>query len=242
MNQPKNRFNGKNLNLRNVRQAPKKPVVKNNKKPVARRLAVSNLPKKTKMVGNTTLRMWQGDITKLQVGAIVNAADEDLTGGGGIDRIIQNAAGNNVKLQCKKLSCKLGKAVVTSGGNLPCKKIIHTVGPDLRLDAKDRKGKTLKKNGKVVKTNNTHKPTKGDIGALVQCYISCMKECEKNHISSVAFCCLSCGTYGFPKKEAAEIACNTVKGYIAAHPQTCVKDVVFCAGDKAQLGFYNAAA
>ena len=133
-----------------------------------------------------------GDITKLKVDAIVNAANTSLLGGGGIDGAIHHAAGPRLLDECKTLGgCNVGECKMTDAYNLPCKKIIHTVGPDLRI------------------IQNMDKACK----LLESCYNSVLDLAEKNNIRSVAFCCISTGIYCFPKPIAAKIAVNAIQNH-----------------------------
>lgn len=140
----------------------------------------------------------QGDITTLDVDAIVNAANESLLGGGGVDGAIHRAAGPELLNACKKLNgCNTGDARITPGFRLPASYIIHTVGPVW------------------------HGGTQGEDEKLRQCYISCMRIAHENHIDVVAFPAISCGVYGFPPERAADIAVNSLASHTGnAYPQT----------------------
>lgn len=139
------------------------------------------------------IKVFVGDITKLKVDAIVNAANTSLLGGGGIDGKIHQAAGPGLLQECKKLhGCKVGESKMTNAYNLPCKKIIHTVGPDMRSESDINRGSDLLRN----------------------CYKSVLDIALANNLHSVAFCCISTGIFCFPKPLAAEIALDT----ISKHP------------------------
>lgn len=130
-----------------------------------------------------------GDITTLKVDAIVNAANTSLLGGSGIDGAIHNAAGPQLLEECKKLGgCKVGESKMTDAYNLPCKKIIHTVGPDMR---------------RITDFDTA-------CSLLESCYQSVLDIALENHLKSVAFCCISTGIYRFPKPTAARIALRTI--------------------------------
>ena len=145
--------------------------------------------------------LWQGDITTLKCGAIVNAANSAMTGcyypcHNCIDNAIHFFAGAELRYECSELMKKqgypepTGKAKITSAYNLPCDYIIHTVGPIVR--------------GELTERHCTE---------LESCYKSCLEEACKNNISSIAFCCISTGVFGFPNDKAAEIAVQSVKRF-----------------------------
>jgi len=137
------------------------------------------------------IQLLQTDITKLKVDAIVNAANSQLAGGGGVDGAIHRGAGPELPEACKKLNgCPTGSAKLTSGFNLPAKFIIHTVGPVWRGGNSNEKG------------------------LLESCYRTSLEIAAQNNISSIAFPNISTGIYGFPKDEAAEIAINTVTKFL----------------------------
>ncbi len=132
----------------------------------------------------------QGDITKLKVDAIVNAANSSLLGGGGVDGAIHRAAGPELLSQCKTLGgCPTGEARITNGYNLTAKYIIHTVGP-------------------IYKKNNDNSRL------LSLCYQNSLELAVKNNITSVAFPAISCGVYGYPITEACNIAVDTTLQFI----------------------------
>lgn len=145
--------------------------------------------------------LWQGDITALKVDGIVNAANNALLGcfipcHGCIDNAIHSAAGIQLRLECSRImtaqrtSEPTGKAKITQAYNLPCRYVLHTVGPIIR--------------GKV---------TKRDCDLLAGCYRSCLELADNYGLKSVAFCCISTGEFHFPNEKAAEIAIETVKNY-----------------------------
>lgn len=145
--------------------------------------------------------LWQGDITTLKCGAIVNAANSAMLGcfqpcHSCIDNAIHTFSGIELRLECAEMMRRQGReeptgqAKLTDAYNLPCGNIIHTVGPIVQ--------------GRLT---NEHRRL------LESCYRSCLELARKNHIGSIAFCCISTGVFGFPQKEAAEIAVDTVRRY-----------------------------
>lgn len=149
--------------------------------------------------------LWQGDITTLKCGAIVNAANSEMTGcyqpcHNCIDNCIHTFAGVNLRLECAEIMQKqgfeepTGQAKITSAYNLPCDYVIHTVGPIVQ-------GKLTEKHCEL----------------LENCYQSCLELAMHNHIDSIAFCCISTGVFGFPKQEASEIAVKTVREFRKNH-------------------------
>lgn len=156
----------------------------------------------------TNIHYIHGDITKLEVDCIVNAANPTLMGGGGVDGAIHKAAGMDLRRACNKIREKeypdglpTGKAVITDGFNLPSKYVIHTVGP-------------VWKGG----DNNEEE-------LLSNCYWNSLKLADKNNIKSIAFPAISTGVYGFPKDLASELASKTVNEYI--NRNTKIEDVYF---------------
>ena len=143
------------------------------------------------MVNRTKLSLVQGDITRQSTDAIVNAANSSLMGGGGVDGAIHRAGGPAILEECKDIVSRqgqlpTGEAVITSGGNLPARHVIHTVGPIWRGGA--RREPEL----------------------LASAYHESLKLAAKNGLSSVSFPSISTGVYGYPVEEAAEIALRTV--------------------------------
>ena len=147
--------------------------------------------------------LWQGDITTLKCGAVVNAANSQMLGcfnpcHGCIDNAIHTFAGIQLRRDCNEIMHEqghdepTGQAKITPAYNLPCRYIIHTVGPIV--------------SGKL---NEQH------CELLKSCYLSCLKLAEENGVDSLAFCCISTGVFGFPQREAAQIAVDTVKKYKA---------------------------
>ena len=150
--------------------------------------------------------IWQGDITRLATDAIVNAANSALLGcfipcHGCIDNAIHSAAGLQLRIACNNIMTQqgyeetTGQAKITPAFNLPCKYVIHTVGPI--IDA-------------------GFEPTKNQCALLESCYKSCLKAAAKKNLASIAFCCISTGEFHFPNKKAAEIAVRAVSDWLKA--------------------------
>lgn len=156
----------------------------------------------------TILEVQRGDITKLEVDAIVNAANPSLMGGGGVDGAIHRAGGPTILEACKEIvrrqgQCPTGEAVITTAGNLPAKYVIHTVGPVW------------------------HGGSKGEAENLARCYGNSLRRAEETGCTSIAFPNISTGVYGYPKTEAATIAVDTVKKYLA-HSSTIQRVIFVC--------------
>ena len=144
------------------------------------------------------IELIHGDITNLKVDAIVNAANSSLMGGGGVDGAIHRAGGPPILEECRKIvakqgGCKTGESVITRGGDLPARFVIHTVGPVWNGG---------KKNESVLLSN---------------CYQNSLMIAIENKITSIAFPNISTGIYGYPKNEAAEIATKTVIGFLQSN-------------------------
>jgi len=151
----------------------------------------------------------KGDITTQKVDAIVNAANSSLMGGGGVDGAIHRAGGPAILEECKEIIKKIsrlqtGKAVITTGGNLPAKYVIHTVGPIYRKEKEEEQEKEL-----------------GD------CYTNALKIAEEKGLKSIAFPSISTGAYRYPLGEAAPIAVGAVREYFKENPNSSIKEVYF---------------
>ena len=154
------------------------------------------------------IEIGQGDITKLVVDAIVNAANSSLLGGGGVDGAIHRAAGPELVKECRTVGgCPAGEARITRGYNLAASHVIHTVGPVYGGTPRD---KTL----------------------LAACYQNSLKLAAGNNLHSIAFPAISCGVYGYPIQEACEIAVNTTRRFLKNN-QTIERVIfmLFSAGD-----------
>jgi O-acetyl-ADP-ribose deacetylase (regulator of RNase III) len=148
---------------------------------------------------HTKIEIIKGDITKMSVDAIVNAANSSLLGGGGVDGAIHRAGGPAIMEECRKIiarqgGCKTGEAVITTAGLMPARFVIHTVGPV--WNGGDKNEETL----------------------LASCYRNSQQLAVNNNCSTIAFPNISTGIYGFPKALAAEIAFKTVYDFLAAEP------------------------
>jgi O-acetyl-ADP-ribose deacetylase len=154
------------------------------------------------------IRVIQGDITRLEVDAIVNAANNKLEGGGGVDGAIHRIAGPELLKECQTLGgCPTGEAKMTKGYRLPARHVIHTVGP--------------------VWQDGNH----DEAELLAACYKNSLKLAEQNNFSTVSFPAISCGVYGFPIDQAAEIAIRETITFLTQN--STMKRVVFvCFDDK----------
>ncbi|KAI9696742.1 MAG: hypothetical protein M1836_005104 [Candelina mexicana] len=156
---------------------------------------------------NNKVSLIRNDITKLQLDSIVNAANESLLGGGGVDGAIHRAAGGGLFEECSELDgCATGDAKITNAYELPCKKVIHAVGPVYF---------TTKKSGKHT-------------SLLQGCYRRSLELAVDNGLKSIAFSALSTGVYGYPSGEAAETAIGEVKRFLESRKGEALERVVFC--------------
>ena len=146
-------------------------------------------------IKEVSLELVQGDITEQETDAIVNAANSGLRGGGGVDGAIHRAGGPEIMAECRKIGgCPTGQAVMTTGGKLPAKKVIHAVGPIYR--------------------DGSH----GEAELLASAYSSSLRVAVENGLRTVAFPSLSTGAYGYPLSEAAPIALKTAIEFIQENP------------------------
>ena len=156
----------------------------------------------------------KGDITKLSVDAIVNAANTSLLGGGGVDGAIHRAAGHGLLEECITLNgCKTGQSKITKGYNLPAKFVIHTVGP-------------------IWYGGN-----KNERELLRSCYITALNLAKENGIKTIAFPAISCGIYHFPLEEACKIATDTVREFISKND--CFEKIIFIDINDAIIDIYK---
>ena len=148
------------------------------------------------------IQIVRGDITKLEVDAIVNAANTTLLGGGGVDGAIHRAAGPELLAECRTLDgCEPGQAKITRGYHLPARFVIHTVGPIWHGGKHD------------------------EAQILANCYRNSLKLAVENEIKTIAFPAISCGAYGYPIEEAAQIAFKTTQDFLAMNDQ--IRKVIF---------------
>ena len=166
-----------------------------------------------------TIQVVEADITKLQVDAIVNAANEALSGGGGVDGAIHRAAGPQLSAACRAIPsvrphvrCPTGEARITPGFNLPMRHVIHTVGP--------------------IWQGGGH----GEAKLLASCYRTSLRLAFEYGVRSIAFPSISCGVFGYPLDQAALIATHEVKAWQGAFPER----IVFCCFDAKTAGLYRA--
>jgi O-acetyl-ADP-ribose deacetylase (regulator of RNase III) len=167
---------------------------------------------------NNRIELIKGDITKMPVGAIVNAANTSLLGGGGVDGAIHRAGGPAILEECIKIrnrqgGCKVGEAVITTAGNMPSRYVIHTVGPvwsEGKADANE---------------------------LLANAYRNSLKLAAENGVKAIAFPNISTGIYHFPKDKAAEIATKTVKDFLSDHPE--IEMIIFVCFDEENYSIYK---
>ena len=167
---------------------------------------------------NGKIKVQKGDITKVVVDAIVNAANTSLLGGGGVDGAIHRAGGQAILEDCRKIiatqgGCKVGQAVITTAGDLPSKFVIHTVGPVWNGGLKNEREK------------------------LKDCYLNSLILAVENNCKTIAFPNISTGVYKFPKDEAAKIAVETVIEFLSANDK--IEKVIFICFDDDNFNFIN---
>lgn len=164
------------------------------------------------------IQLVKGDITKIEVDGIVNAANAQLAGGGGVDGAIHRAGGNSIMEELNLIrhqqgGCPTGEAVITGAGNLPARKVIHAVGP-------------------VWKGGSS-----GEQEKLRNAYLNSLKLADQYGLKSLSFPNISTGIYGYPKKEAALIAIETVRDYVES--DTDLERVVFVCFDTESFSIYE---
>jgi len=163
----------------------------------------------------TQIKILKGDITKLEVDAIVNAANKTLRGGGGVDGAIHFAAGPELLKECIGLDyCDTGDAKITKGYNLPARYIIHTVGP-------------------IYGRENGNEES-----LLKNCYINSLTTAKEEGIKTIAFPAISTGVFRFPKEQACKIAISAVKEFIDKQPET-FDEIIFVLFDDENFEIYK---
>ena len=165
-----------------------------------------------------TIKLIQGDITKVEVDAIVNAANSSLLGGGGVDGAVHRAGGKEILDECIKIrnrqgGCETGQAVITTAGKLPAKFVVHTVGPVW--------------NGGM----------KNEVQLLADCYTNSLKIALENNVRTLAFPNISTGIYGYPKESAGEIAVKTVAEFLEKNDE--ILQVIFVCFDDDNYRIYE---
>lgn len=160
------------------------------------------------------IELFKGDITTLNVDAIVNAANTSLLGGGGVDGAIHRAAGKELIEECRTLNgCETGDVKITKGYNLQAKFVIHAVGPVW------------------------HGGKSGESEKLVSCYRKSLETAVENKLKTIAFPNISTGVYGYPKKKAAETAIKTVISFLRKNDE--IEKVIFCVFDEENFEIYS---
>jgi O-acetyl-ADP-ribose deacetylase (regulator of RNase III) len=160
------------------------------------------------------IQLYQGDITEMHIDAIVNAANKSLLGGGGVDGAIHRVAGPKLLEECQKLNgCETGQAKITLAYRLPCRFVIHTVGP-------------VWHGGQI-----------GEEELLASAYLNSLQLAKKHKLKTIAFPNISTGVYGFPKQLAAEIALKTVRDFLKE--DNWLDEITFCVYDDVNYEIYE---
>jgi len=168
------------------------------------------------LVNDTMVSVRLADITGLDVDAIVNAANETLLGGGGVDGAIHRAAGPGLLAECRALGgCPTGQAKITGGHNLVARTVIHTVGPVWRQG------------------------TEGEAELLADCYRNCLSIAGQMSLTSIAFPAISTGVYGYPKEAATDIAIAETVAFLKSPAAGMLTEVIFCCFDDFTANIYR---
>lgn len=169
----------------------------------------------------TRIRLEAGDITRVSADAIVNAANSDLSGGGGVDGAIHAAAGPTVMQELRDRyrgdGCPAGQAVVTSAGDLDARMIVHAVGP-------------------IWRGGDLNEPL-----LLASAYESSLELADRDGARSIAFPAISCGIYGYPLDRAAAVALPAVRAWLSSHPQNGLEDIMFILHGPSVMGAFSGA-
>jgi|688.fasta_scaffold276400_2 O-acetyl-ADP-ribose deacetylase (regulator of RNase III) len=178
--------------------------------------------RKSYTIGKTSLHLLQGDITRQQTDAIVNAANSSLLGGGGVDGAIHRAGGAAILEACQKIraaqgQCKPGNAVITTGGNLQAKWVVHTVGP-------------------VWRGGDSN-----EAETLANAYRNSLERAAEVEAKTISFPSISTGAYGYPVEKAAEVALQTIKGFVEGKPDQ-FEEICFVLFDSRTHNTYKDAA
>ncbi len=189
-----------------------------------------------------SLQVWKGDITKLEVDCIVNAAHEALMGGGGVDGAIHRAAGPKLLQECRGIKevergvrCKVGEAHITDGYNLPCKYVIHTVAP---VFVGSRVSKGLGDLSNWSLTSSIYKNAKvGSDDDLRNCYMNSLRVAEGKGCRSIGFPSLGTGGHSYPIELASKIAIGAVRDYV--NLGTGIRKVIFVCFSDNDFEVYN---
>ncbi|XP_053361990.1 ADP-ribose glycohydrolase MACROD1 isoform X1 [Clarias gariepinus] len=165
---------------------------------------------------NQKISIYRGDITKLEIDAVANAANKTLLGGGGVDGAIHRGAGPLLRKECSTLGgCETGDAKITGAYGLPAKYIIHTVGPIAHGSVGEKEKRALR-----------------------DCYYNCLRTATEKKLRTVAFPCISTGVYGYPPEQAVEVALKTVREYLEDNPAQLDR-VIFCVFLKSDEDLYK---
>lgn len=191
---------------------------------------------------NARVGLIRADITTLQLpnGAIVNAANSRLLGGGGVDGAIHRAAGSDLVKECRTLGgAETGEAKITDAYRLPCKKVIHAVGPVFGTRGEDSAALLVSLHSLSVLGNVQDKVTDKYLFLQASCYKMSLELAVENRLSSIAFSAISTGIYGYPSAPAADVAIRTVRDFLESEKGKALKLVVFCNFEMKDVNAYH---